>query len=81
MREGQPRSGKCGAVPKVPRARLRPGKARSALASPHCGAALQGTRWSAEFSVQYEWCLGASPDALAAEREARMRVLRGCTDR
>jgi hypothetical protein len=56
-------------------------QARGALASPHCGAGLQGTRWSAEFSVQYEWCLGASPDALAAERDARTRVLRGCTDR
>jgi hypothetical protein len=54
---------------------------RGALASPHCGAGLQGARWSAEFSVQYEWCLGTSPDALAAERDVRTRYLRGCTDR
>ena len=54
---------------------------RGALASPHCGAALQGVRWSAEFSVQYEWCLGASGEALAGEREARARTLKGCTDR
>jgi hypothetical protein len=54
---------------------------RGALASPHCGAELQGARWSAEFSAQYEWCLGASPDAAAAERDARARYLRGCTDR
>ena len=54
---------------------------RGALASPRCGAALQGTRWSSEFSVQYEWCLGASPDAAAAERDARTRILTRCTDR
>jgi hypothetical protein len=53
---------------------------RTALASEHCGAGLQGTRWSAEFPVHYEWCLGASPDATAAEREARMRYLRRCAD-
>ena len=54
---------------------------RGALASPHCGAGLQGVRWSAEFSAQYEWCLGASPDAAAAERDARTRYLKGCADR
>jgi hypothetical protein len=54
---------------------------RGALASPHCGAGLQGTRWSAEFPAHYEWCLGASPQATAAERDARTRYLRGCSDR
>ena len=53
----------------------------AALASPHCGAGLQGARWSAEFPVHYEWCLGASPQATAAERDARARYLRGCADR
>jgi hypothetical protein len=56
-------------------------QARGALAGAHCGAGLQGVRWSAEFSAQYEWCLGASPGAAAAERDARMRYLKGCTDR
>ena len=56
-------------------------QARGALASPRCGAGLQGVRWSAEFSAQYEWCLGASPDAAAAERDARTRYLKGCADR
>jgi hypothetical protein len=54
---------------------------RAALASPHCGAGLQGVRWSAEFSVHYEWCLGASPQVTVAERDARARYLRGCGDR
>jgi hypothetical protein len=54
---------------------------REGLASPRCGAGLQGTRWSTEFSVHYEWCLEASGDAIAAERDARAKVLKGCTDR
>jgi hypothetical protein len=56
-------------------------EARDGLASPHCGAGLQGTRWSTEFSAHYEWCLEASRDAIAAEREARAKVLKGCADR
>ena len=54
---------------------------REGLASPRCGAGLQGTRWSTEFSAHYEWCLEASRDAIAAERQARAKVLQGCTDR
>ena len=54
---------------------------RQGLASSRCGAGLQGTRWSTEFSVHYEWCLEASGDAIAAERDARAKVLKGCGDR
>jgi hypothetical protein len=54
---------------------------RGALASPHCGAGLQGLRWSAEFPAHYEWCLAASLQATAAERDARAHYLRGCSDR
>ncbi len=53
---------------------------RDALASPRCGAGLQGTRWSAEFPVHYEWCLGVSVAAAGAERDARAKLLRACTD-
>jgi hypothetical protein len=56
-------------------------QAREGLASPHCGAGLQGTRWSTEFSVHYEWCLEASRDAIATERDARTQALKGCSDR
>jgi hypothetical protein len=56
-------------------------QAREGLASPRCGAGLQGTRWSTEFSVHYEWCLEASRDAIAAERDARTKALKGCADR
>ncbi|MDB5608009.1 MAG: hypothetical protein JWP25_4909 [Bradyrhizobium sp.] len=54
---------------------------RGALATPRCGAGLQGARWSTEFAVHYEWCLGASLDAAAAERDARTRYLKACTTR
>jgi hypothetical protein len=56
-------------------------QAREGLASPRCGAALQGTRWSSDFSAHYEWCLEASREAIAAERDARTKVLIGCADR
>ena len=64
-----------------PYARAAMVQVREGLASPRCGAGLQGTRWSTEFSVHYEWCLEASGDAIAAERDARAKVLKGCSDR
>jgi hypothetical protein len=51
---------------------------RGALANPRCGAGLQGARWSSEFPVHYEWCLGASFGATGAERDARTQYLRRC---
>jgi hypothetical protein len=54
---------------------------RGALADPRCGAGVQGARWSTDFAVHYEWCLGASPDAAGAESHARRRFLRACTRR
>jgi hypothetical protein len=64
-----------------PYARAALVQVREGLASPRCGAGLQGTRWSTEFSVHYERCLEASGDAIAAERDARAKVLKGCADR
>ena len=52
---------------------------RGALADPRCGAGVQGARWSTDFSAHYEWCLGASPTAAGADRDARTRFLRACT--
>jgi hypothetical protein len=54
---------------------------REALADPRCGAGVQGARWSTDFAVHYEWCLGASSDAAGAERDARTRYLRACSSR
>ena len=54
---------------------------RGGLANPACAGGLQGARWSSDFAVHYEWCLGASFGAAGAERDARMRLLRGCAGR
>jgi hypothetical protein len=54
---------------------------RGALSNPRCGGGLQGARWSADFPVHYEWCLGADYGAAGAERDARTRYLRACTGR
>jgi hypothetical protein len=54
---------------------------RGGFNNPTCVGGLQGARWSLEFSVHYEWCLGASFGAAGAERGARTRFLRACTGR
>jgi hypothetical protein len=54
---------------------------RGGLSDPACAGRLQGTRWSSDFAVHYEWCLGASFDAAGDERDARTRYLRGCSGR
>jgi hypothetical protein len=64
-----------------PYARAALVQVREGLASSRCGAGLQGTRWSTEFSVHYEWCLEASGEVIAAERDTRAKVLKGCSDR
>ena len=52
---------------------------RDGLASPRCAAGLQGSRWSTDFSVHYQWCLGVSYADTGVERDARSRHLRGCS--
>jgi hypothetical protein len=51
---------------------------RVALAIPRCRGGMEGARWSADFRVHYDWCLGASPAAAAEEREARTIHIRRC---
>ena len=51
---------------------------RVALAIPRCRAGLEGARWSSDFRVHYDWCLGAPPGAAAEEREARTIHIRRC---
>ncbi len=62
-------------------ARAALNQVRGGWANPGCAGGLQGTRWSQEFPVHYEWCLGASYGAAGAERDARTRFLRACTGR
>jgi hypothetical protein len=52
---------------------------RGGLSDPACAPRLHGARWSSDFAVHYEWCLGASFGAAGGERDARTRYLRGCT--
>jgi hypothetical protein len=54
---------------------------RGGLSNPACAGGLQGSRWSTDFSVHYEWCLAISDAAAGGERDARTRYLRGCTGR
>jgi hypothetical protein len=51
---------------------------RGGLANPRCAGAMQGARWSTDFAVHYQWCLGASFAAAGTERDARTQYLRGC---
>ena len=54
---------------------------RGGLSDPACGGALRGTRWSSDFAVHYEWCLGVSNSAAGDERDARARYLKSCAGR
>ncbi|HEY2136256.1 MAG TPA: hypothetical protein VGH49_10225 [Xanthobacteraceae bacterium] len=38
----------------------------------------QGARWTTDFRVHFDWCLGVSPAAVAAERAARTNWIRSC---
>ena len=49
-----------------------------ALAEPRCAAGMQGSRWSTDFSVHYQWCLGVSYADAGVERDARTKYLHGC---
>jgi hypothetical protein len=37
-----------------------------------------GARWTAEYRVHFDWCLGAAPGAVEAERTARTNWIRSC---
>jgi hypothetical protein len=54
---------------------------RGGLSNPGCAGGLQGARWSSDFAVHYEWCLGTSYGAAGAERDARTRFMRACSGR
>jgi hypothetical protein len=64
-----------------PYARAALNQVRGGLADPRCAGRLQGARWSTDFAVHYEWCLGVSPAAAGEERDARTQYLSGCNGR
>jgi hypothetical protein len=51
---------------------------RGGLSNPRCQGGMQGPRWSSDYNVHYQWCLGASFGAAGDERDARTQYLRGC---
>ena len=51
---------------------------RGALSNPNCARGLQGTRWSSDFKVHFDWCRTVAPAAAESERVARTEYLRGC---
>ncbi len=51
---------------------------RLAFSVPRCAAGLRGARWSSDFAVHYQWCLGASFGSAGTERDARTQYLRSC---
>ncbi len=51
---------------------------RGGLSNPRCAAGLRGARWSSDFAVHYQWCLGVSYADAGSERDARTNYLRGC---
>ena len=59
-------------------ARAALNQVRDALVNPRCANGLQGSRWSTDFAVHYEWCLSASPGAAGNERDTRAQYLRSC---
>jgi hypothetical protein len=64
-----------------PYAKAALNQVRGGLIDPACASHFQGTRWSTDFAVHYEWCLGVSAGDADAERDARTRYLKGCIGR
>ena len=40
-----------------------------------------GPRWTTDYRVHFDWCLGAAPPAVEAERNARTNWIRSCRRR
>jgi hypothetical protein len=52
---------------------------RGGMSNRNCAGGLQGARWAPDYHVHFDWCLGVSPAAAGAERNARTGYLRACT--
>ncbi len=45
--------------------------------TPACNRGI-GARWTSDYRVHFDWCLGAAPAAVEAERAARTNWIRSC---
>lgn len=50
---------------------------RLARAIPACDRGT-GPRWTTDYRVHFDWCIGAPPGAVEAERNARTNWIRSC---
>jgi hypothetical protein len=64
-----------------PYAKAALSQVRGGLIEPACASHFQGSRWSTDFAVHYEWCLGVSGSEAGVEKDARTRYLKGCASR
>src|SRR6202142_3045622 len=48
-----------------------------AKSTPACNRGI-GARWTTNYRVHFDWCLGADPGAVEAERAARTNWIRSC---
>src|ERR1039458_5088699 len=48
-----------------------------ARSTPACNRGI-GARWTTNYHVHFDWCLGAAPAAVAVERAARTNWIRSC---
>ena len=64
-----------------PYAKAALNQVRGGLTDPSCAGKLRGARWSTDFAVHYEWCLGVSIGDAGIERDARAEYLKGCAGR
>jgi len=60
-------------------ARMTLNQVRIASEYGNCAYRAVGPRWSNNFNVHYNWCLGASYDAAESERFTRKGFLESCT--
>jgi hypothetical protein len=51
-----------------------------ARAVPACNRGV-GARWTTDYKVHFDWCLGAAVAAVEAERQARTNWIRSCRGR
>ena len=49
----------------------------AAKSTPTCDRG-RGARWTVDYRVHFEWCLGAPPGVVEAERAARTNWIRSC---
>jgi hypothetical protein len=52
----------------------------AARAVPACNRG-RGARWTTDYKVHFDWCLGAAPGAVEAERNARTNWIHSCRGR